>query len=702
MAHVDPVAAFRDAMAAAGLKTPDPIVPDGKLRRVHVEGDRRGTKHGWYVLHLDGLPAGAFGSWRAGVQHSWHMEANGARSDEERAQIRERIDAARRKRAAEEERRRKRAAEKARRMWEQAGPADPEHPYLVARQVKPHGIRQIGSRLVIPVRDADGKFTGLQFIGAEAEKRFLTDTVKKGAYHRIGVSSGVVIICEGYATGASVHEATGHAVAVAFDAGNLRPVAEAIRAKVGPDTRIILAADDDHRTEGNPGVTKARDAARVVGGVVAIPRFPAGDVGTDWNDLARSQGITAVRDGITRTLHPRIPQPMSMRDLLAVEDPENRDIADGLIPADANILIAAYPKSHKTNTILELAVAAASATRFLGRFRVQRPHRIGLVLMEDAAHRVRRRVQRMCKAHGVEPESLEGLIHIWFRPPLRLADAEAVQEMHDWARDLSLDLLAIDNWSYVASGNSNDADEVTPQLAAFSSIRGANPGMSVLLVQHARKQGQDRNSERLTDVIRNSSAFGAWYDAGLVLARPDEQSPVTIRAELRDRPAPAAFTFVVEDEFPGNDLHMPSGYLRLRAIEKPPVLVQRESAADHLAGPILEFITGNPDTSKRQIRSAVKGDNALIDYALDRLIEQGLVTVERSGRRGAADRFRATDRDRAGTVLDRAGSTPTGTVLDRAATHPQRGWQRSAHPDADQRGESVLDDQDPFDGMEDL
>lgn len=694
MAHVDPVSAFRDAMAAAGINTPDQVVADGKLRRFHVEGDRRGTKHGWYVLYLDGLPAGSFGSWKLGVRHNWHAETNGATNDEERALLRARIDAARRQRAQEDEQRRQRAAEKARRMWEQANPADPEHPYLVARQVRPHGIRQLGSRLVIPVRDADGKFTGLQFIGAEAEKRFLTDTAKKGAYHRIGVSSGVVIICEGYATGASVHEATGHAVAVAFDAGNLRPVAEAVRAKVGPDTRIILAADDDHKTEGNPGVTKARDAARVVSGTVAIPRFPAGDVGTDWNDLARSQGITAVRDGITRTLHPRIPQPMSMRDLLAVEDPENRDIADGLIPADANILIAAYPKSHKTNTILELAVAAASATPFLGRFRVQRPHRIGLVLMEDAAHRVRRRIQRMCKAHGVDPESLDGLIHIWFRPPLRLADAEAVQEMHDWARDLALDLLAIDNWSYVASGNSNDADEVTPQLAAFSSIRGANPGMSVLLVQHARKQGQDRNAERLTDVIRNSSAFGAWYDAGLVLARPDEQSPVTIRAELRDRPAPTAFTFVVEDEHPGNDLYMPSGYLRLQSLDKPPALVQRDAAADQLAASVLAFVQANPNTSKRRLRMAVKGDNAVVDHALERLVEKGFVVIEQAGGPGKPSRIRATVLDRAATVL---AAHPGGTVLDRAAPTPKGGGAVSTPSTSGSDGDGVLDSADPFD-----
>src|SRR5262249_45633045 len=111
-----------------------------------------------------------------------------------------------------------------------------------------------------------------------------------------GKPNGLLCIAEGYATAASIHEATGHAVAVAFDAGNLEQVARALQAKY-PDLRIVICADDDYRTAGNPGITRATEAARVVGGLVAVPVFGADrrDGAKDFNDLATHRGAEAVR-----------------------------------------------------------------------------------------------------------------------------------------------------------------------------------------------------------------------------------------------------------------------------------------------------------------------------------------------------------------------------------------------------------------------
>jgi putative DNA primase/helicase len=110
----------------------------------------------------------------------------------------------------------------------------------------------------------------LQFIDGEGNKRFLSGGRKRGCYFGIGQPQGKICIAEGYATAASIHEATGYAVAVAFDAGNLRLVAEAIRQKF-PGIEIILCADNDINTPGNPGLTHAREAAAAVGGFVTFP-----------------------------------------------------------------------------------------------------------------------------------------------------------------------------------------------------------------------------------------------------------------------------------------------------------------------------------------------------------------------------------------------------------------------------------------------
>jgi hypothetical protein len=149
--------------------------------------------------------------------------------------------------------------------------------------------------LVVPIRDIAGHLHSLEFITAVGDKRFLPRGEKGRHYHSIGVPSDQIIICEGYATGASIYEATGHAVAVAFDCSNIGSVAKALRQKF-PATRIVVAADNDQWTGGNPGVAGAEAAAKDVGGHVVVPQFnDMSSKPTDFNDLHRLEGVDAVR-----------------------------------------------------------------------------------------------------------------------------------------------------------------------------------------------------------------------------------------------------------------------------------------------------------------------------------------------------------------------------------------------------------------------
>ena len=157
------------------------------------------------------------------------------------------------------------------RLWERAKPACNDHPYLVKKRVHAYGIRDLRGQLVIPLRDVDGKLRSLQFIGADGRKTLLTGGRMRGCYHAIGRLQDVLCLCEGYATGATLHQATGHATAVAFNAGNLEPVARALRGKF-PALTLVVCADTDS-SRGNPGLTAARKAARAVGAALAVPRF---------------------------------------------------------------------------------------------------------------------------------------------------------------------------------------------------------------------------------------------------------------------------------------------------------------------------------------------------------------------------------------------------------------------------------------------
>jgi putative DNA primase/helicase len=139
----------------------------------------------------------------------------------------------------------------------------------VKKSVQSHGLHLHNGLLVIPLRDSDGNLHSLQFIDSDGNKRFLSGGRKKGCYFALGSPVASLCIAEGYATAATIHESTGLPVAVAFDAGNLMAVAQALRMKF-PKIKITLCADNDAATPGNPGLTKAQEAAIAIGGYLAV------------------------------------------------------------------------------------------------------------------------------------------------------------------------------------------------------------------------------------------------------------------------------------------------------------------------------------------------------------------------------------------------------------------------------------------------
>ncbi|MCM2346111.1 MAG: DUF3987 domain-containing protein [Acidovorax soli] len=293
---------FRAAMAAAGVTPPDVIEGDGALHRFSTNS-KATDKSGWYALHTDGVPAGTFGCWRRGLQSTWCSKSDTAMTEAERHAHRQRIKAMQEQRDADVVQRQHDARLTAQALWEQAAQAPASHPYLARKGIQPHGVREFGDRLLIPLRDTSGALHSLQTIAPDGSKRFHAGGRIKGCYFGIGKTKGTLVVCEGFATGASIHQATGHAVACAMNAGNLREVAQGLHSKY-PHLRLILAADDDAFTDSNPGLTKASEAVQAVGGDLTKPDFGdhRPDKATDFNDLHQLRGLEAVKsciDGAT-------------------------------------------------------------------------------------------------------------------------------------------------------------------------------------------------------------------------------------------------------------------------------------------------------------------------------------------------------------------------------------------------------------------
>ena len=271
----DLIEQFREAMQVAGIAYSGEIIPDGQLHRFYIESHKKGSLNGAYKLHIDNYPAGYFQDFRSGISQKWRSSGNSYVSND----IVERIKETKKRRAAEMRQKQNEAAKKADGIWLRSEPIiqQSEHAYLVKKCIHPHGARLYHEALVIPIYNESNQIVNLQFIDHEGKKRFLSGGRKQGCFYRIGELTDTLLICEGFATGASLFKDCGQRVVVAFDAGNLLPVAQSIR-KLNHDNEIIICGDNDMS---GVGQAKAREAALAIGAKILIPPT----AGQDWNDV---------------------------------------------------------------------------------------------------------------------------------------------------------------------------------------------------------------------------------------------------------------------------------------------------------------------------------------------------------------------------------------------------------------------------------
>ncbi len=308
----DPTPELLQAMAEVGLR-PETIQWDGRFHRFPGIGQEKGD-NGWYKAFVDQRGA-IFGDWRTKEQWTWPRDSE---------QWKEAVKHLKPLSAAEVEKRRKEAdaarakAEKRDTknildLWERAKDCK-NHPYLEAK-----GIRNVSflksiidpetekEMLLIPMRNADRKIRNIQRIWPDGRRRQMPQAGGSvGLYNTIGAhrykDTKLLYICEGWATGWTIHMATSLAVIVAFFDGGLKTVGKIIREKY-PEARLIFAADNDRwklvKRGGemvNPGVYAARQAAEALNAEYCIPDFPALETKpTDYDDLRQLEDLDAVR-----------------------------------------------------------------------------------------------------------------------------------------------------------------------------------------------------------------------------------------------------------------------------------------------------------------------------------------------------------------------------------------------------------------------
>lgn len=359
---------FREAMRAAGLDYLGPINQDGQRHRIKCGDDK--AAESWYILHPpDPIAAGIFGCWKRNIKQTWKQNGGTTASKEELSSLRARW-------AKEAQDADRDQAD----LWERTSllvqnelktfkPASYRHDYLQSKSVTTYGpiLENEEGELVLPLQDTHGKVWSYQSIDYFGDKRFRMSGKVTGCFYLLcDRLDGAVVVCEGYATGATIHQATGWSVVCAMNCGNLAATAKALR-EVFPGRPIIIAADNDRFTKKpdgslwNPGLEKARAAAVPIKAKVVFPEFPEhSEKGTDFNDLAEVTGI----DSLVEIFNKAIPSTLSILTFDQIStipvSPHDKLLGDNLLRRGSNMTIVGAGGTGKTRLIYQFLGACYS------------------------------------------------------------------------------------------------------------------------------------------------------------------------------------------------------------------------------------------------------------------------------------------------------------------------------------------------------
>jgi phage/plasmid primase-like uncharacterized protein/KaiC/GvpD/RAD55 family RecA-like ATPase len=511
---------------------------------------------------------------------------------------------------AERERGHEAAALEAARMWASATDAT-ESPYLRRKNVKGVRVRVASDgTLLIALRDVAGKLWNLQRIAPQrptqgSDKLFLKGGRKSGLFHLIGgiEAPRALLVCEGAATGFSLHEATGLPVAIAFDSGNLFHVAKALRA-AHLAAMIVVCGDDDglqHGDTKNPGRDGAVKAATAIGARWVLPnREHLPEAGSDFNDAHVHAGLEAVKTTIENAIEtpdetpqnserfasenaqfapqvypnsaqimegsnvrpnaalrqkkpaPLPPRAVSLKALLEANLPEPVPLIDPIFCEADQMMIYGWRGSGKTWIALSLAYALASGGKFL-QWQATRRCKVIFLDGEMRASRLKKRLSLIVA--GSENEASDDALQIVTRDmqPLEvdwcdLAEESGREAMIHLIQSSGAEVAIIDNISAWARTGVEENNEASARGINDFVLSLRAKGIACVLIHHAGKGGQQRGTSKREDVL----------DTVIALKKPEEiDAPKGVDSELHFEKArnldgndqtPLRVRMVVEDD----------------------------------------------------------------------------------------------------------------------------------------------------------
>ena len=512
-----PEAQLIDAMRAAGLQPPEEILMDGKIHRFRsgTKGSPgHGDKPGWYLVFGDGIPAGRFGCWRAGMEITWRADVGRKLTEFEEMAHARRINESKVLREAAQERQHQVASETVEKIWLSGGAAHPDHPYLKRKGIQTHGVRITGDgRLMVPLYDADGTLSTLQYIDEDGGKLYHPGGQTGGKFWMVGSldEPGTLFVAEGFATASTIHETTDRPVVVAYSASNLVPVTGTLREMYGATQDIVIVADHD---QSGVGQRYAEQASAKYGARMVMPPIlgDANDYAQAGHDLAGlliQQTGTAVIDKLK----------VVFGDQLGSDYEAPDELVEGLMTIGSSVVVYGDSNSGKTFWALSVATAIATGTDCYGR---KTDSGLVVYLASEAPASIRSRMQAIKKFHGCNLENLAMV-------PVPMNFYSGDQDAHDvielvraveQIKGRPVRLIIGDTLARMSAGaNENSGEDMGPVMARFDQVATAT-GAALMIIHH--------NGKDAAKGARGWSGIRAHIDTEIEVTEKDGTRSVTV------------------------------------------------------------------------------------------------------------------------------------------------------------------------------
>jgi putative DNA primase/helicase len=515
---------LQDAMRGSGLEPPDTVYLDGKIHR--FKSGTKGTpgagdKSGWYIAFSDGIPAGRFGCWRAGLESTWRAEVGRQISPADEMAFARRMAEAKAARDIEQARKHEVAADVVDTIWSECIGASPDHPYLKRKGITQHGARVTGDgRLVVPLYDQDGTLSSLQYIDADGGKLYHPGGQTGGKFWWLGsmAEPGTIYVAEGFATAATIRQATDRPVVVAYSASNLVPVTATLRAR-HPTSDLVIVADND---KSGVGQRYAEQACAKHGARMVMP--PAEG---DANDYAQAGG------DLLALLTPPVNDWLVGADLFSAQPSPVSWLVKNWLQADALIMVHGPSGGGKTFAVLDWVLHLAAGHPAWQGHKVKP---CDVVYLAGEGHQGLRGRIAAWKHHNHATT-----LSMWLsKSGCDLNTTDGYQMAAAQIRSLPRPpgLIVVDTLHRFLAGDENSSQDVKTMLDACAELM-REFRCSVILVHHTGVSDEAQHR------ARGSSAWRGALDIEISIVPPTSNLPMQI-IQRKSKDAELAPTINVE------------------------------------------------------------------------------------------------------------------------------------------------------------